>query len=215
MFFESFPLIFSIYVVGLYIQRNCEKALHDPVSWLRYIICALDTTVFPANGPHLQAAVQTLTTLLSSSSTMIGFVLYPQFQSQTSHAALVKHKHLLDNSLMKGGVTLINTVQILFSKPDSTTRDTRPLCQPAMAVFHTHFGTHVCQQKSAAVRQGKVGPCPLLRIGDFVGYDGDLSKPGASARVEQTLGFRFRNSCLNGLPGLQILEKLSLVETWL
>ena len=143
--------------------------------------------MFPANGPHLQAAVQTLTTLLSMSSNMIGFVLYPQFQSQTTANALVKRKHLLDNSLVKGGVTLVNHVQVLFSKPDSTARDNRPLPQPAMACFHTHFAQNEFQQKSVAVRQGKLGPCPLLRIADFLGYDGDLAKPGASARVEQNL----------------------------
>ena len=156
-------------------------------SQFRYIMCFVDTTVFPANGPHLQAAVQTLATLLSMSSNMVGLVLYPLFQSQTTANALVKHKHLLDNSLMKGGLTLVNPVQVLFSKPDSTARDNRPLSQPAMACFHTHFGQHDFQQKSGAVRQGKMGPCPLLRIADFLGYDGDLAKPGASARVEQNL----------------------------
>ena len=81
----------------------------------------------------------------------------------------------------------MNHVQVLFSKPDSTARDNRPLPQPAMACFHTHFAQNEFQQKSVAVRQGKLGPCPLLRIADFLGYDGDLAKPGASARVEQNL----------------------------
>ena len=33
-----------------------------------------------------------------------------------------------------------------------------------------------------------MGPCPLLKFPDFLGYDGELSKPGASARIEQILG---------------------------
>ena len=32
-----------------------------------------------------------------------------------------------------------------------------------------------------------MGPCPLLKFPDFLGYDGELAKPGASARVEQIL----------------------------
>lgn len=114
----------------------------------------------------------------------MGFVMYPQNQSQTTGAALVKHRHLLDNTLMKGGVSLVHHVQLLFSKPDSTARDARPLSQPCMAVFHQHFSEHAFF-KSTAVKEGKIGPCPLLRVADFVGYDADLVKPGASARVEQ------------------------------
>ena len=147
----------------------------------------MDCTVFPANSSHLQAALNTLTTLLSMSSNMIGVVMYPQFQTQTGASALVKHRHLLDNSLLKGGVSLVHHVQLLYSKPESTARDNRPLSQPCMAVFHQHFNEHAFH-KSVAVREGKMGPCPLLKFPDFLGYDGELSKPGASARIEQILG---------------------------
>ena len=162
------------------------SGLGGVLSSVRYIICAVDTTVFPANGAHLQAALHALTTLMSMSSNMIGYVLYPQFQSQTSGSALVKHRHLLDNALLKGGVSLVHHIQLLYSKPDSTVRDTRPLSQTTLAVFNTGFPQHAFHN-SHAVKEGKLGPCPLLRIGDFLGYDSDLSKPEASARVEQKL----------------------------
>lgn len=155
----------------------------------RYTICTLDCTVFPANASYLAHALKTFTTLMSMGSTMIGLVLFPVFQSQTSESAVVKHKQQLELALMKGGLTVMNLIQILYSKPDSTTRDSRSLHQLSMASFHTHYPAHAFAN-CTPVREGKLGPVPLLRVGDFVGYDGD-TKPGASARVEQTFGFQY------------------------
>ena len=118
---------------------------------------------------------------------MIGLVLFPVWQSQTSEAALVKHRQQLENALMKGGLSVLNTIQVLYAKPDSSAKDNRNLHQLALATFHTHFGSHSFQQ-CAPVREGKLGPAPLLKIAEFRGYDSD-SKPGASARVEQNLSF--------------------------
>ena len=116
---------------------------------------------------------------------MVGLVLYPVFQSQTSEAALLKHRQQLDNALLKGGLSVINPVQILYEKPQSTARDARSLFQLCLATFHSHFTKHAFQQ-SQAVKEGKMGPAPLIKMGDLLGYDSE-TKPGASARVEQSL----------------------------
>ena len=80
-----------------------------------------------------------------------------------------------------------NYVQILYTKPDSNARDGRALAQLALATCHTHFDSNAWSS-CKPLREGTVGPCPLARIIDFIGYDQEVSKPGASARVEQFLG---------------------------
>ena len=119
---------------------------------------------------------------------MIGLVLYPVYQSQTSHGSLVKHWHQLDNALMRLNLTLIHKIQILYSKPDSSSRDARSLSQFALASFHGHFDSHSFHG-SEVVRTGKLGPCPLIKQADFKGYDMEYNRPGASARVEQPLSY--------------------------
>ena len=120
---------------------------------------------------------------------MIGLVLFPVFQSQTSEPAVLKHKQQLENALLKGNLTVMNLIQILYSKPESTARDSRSLYQLCVASFHTHYSDHAFAQ-CLPVREGKLGPVPLIKFADYVGYDGD-NKPGASARVEQTFGFQY------------------------
>lgn len=163
----------------------CAVYVSQSFAFDRYIIVTLDCTVFPANSSYLVAAAKTFATLLSMSSTMLGLVLFPVMQSQTSESALVKHRQQLENLLLKGGLSVINLIQLLFAKPDSTARDTRNRHQLALASFHSHFGAHAFQQ-CTPVRDGKLGPVPLLKICDFLGYDSE-SKPGASARIEQCL----------------------------
>ena len=158
---------------------------------VRYVIVTLDCTVFPANSTYLAASLKTFSTLLSMSSTMIGLVFYPVFQTQTSESALVKHRQQLDNALLKGGLSVIHAIQILYEKPDSTAMDRRGLYQLALASFHTHYSSHSFHQCSP-VREGKLGPAPLLKVSDFLGYDSD-TKPGASARVEQCSDVCFSN----------------------
>ncbi|CAK9078225.1 unnamed protein product [Durusdinium trenchii] len=173
------------------VSDTMDAAIPDFLKWKeqfrsageQYIILTLDCTVFPANSTYLAASLKTFATLLSMSSTMIGLVLYPVYQTQTSEAALVKHKQQLDNALLKGGLSVIHMIQVLYEKPDSTAKDSRGLYQPALASFHGHFSNHSFQQ-CLPVREGKLGPAPLIKVGDFIGYDSD-SQPGASARVEQ------------------------------
>ena len=154
---------------------------------MRYIICTVDTTVFPANASYIAAALKNFCTFLSMGSTTVGFVLFPVYQSQTSEQALVKHRHQLELALLKGGLSVINSVQVLYTKPESGASDKRALAQPAMATFHSHFSDHAFL-KSKPVRTGTLGPVPLIKFSELLGFD-DVSKPGASARVEQILNW--------------------------
>ena len=153
------------------------------------MIATLDATVFPANAAYLAASLKAFATLLSMSSTMIGWVRLPVYQKQTSESAVVKHRQQLENAQLKGGLSVINLIQVLYTKPDSTARDARNLHQLALATFHSHFAAHAFHQ-CVPVREGKLGPAPLIRMSDFLGYDSE-TKPGASARVEQILALCF------------------------
>ncbi len=127
----------------------------------RYIICTLDCTVFPANATYLAAALKVFTTLMSMSSTMIGLVMLPVLQSQTSESAVVKHRQQLDNALLKARLSVTNVIQLLYSKPDSTAKDGRSLFQLSLATFHGHFTEHFFE-RCTPVREGKLGPTPLF-----------------------------------------------------
>ncbi len=152
----------------------------------RYLIVCMDCTVFPANAIYVGSALKTFSALLSMTSNAIGLLLYPVWQKQTTEGALIRHRQQLDNALLKAGLSMRNLVQFLWSKPDSSARDGRALSQIGLATFHSHFDNHAFSA-CKPVREGMCGPCPLLKIADFLGYDQDVSKPGASARAEQQL----------------------------
>ncbi|CAK9115472.1 FO synthase subunit 1 [Durusdinium trenchii] len=96
---------------------------------------------------------------------------------------MIKHRHLLDLSFLKESLTVQNNVQILYTKPEATARDSRNLCQSALATFHSSF-LDASWQNSSAVKEGKIGPCPLIRVSDMQGFDDD-ARPNPSARAEQ------------------------------
>ena len=143
-------------------------------------MAALDCTVWPADGNYLAEALRTLCGILAMSCNNMGFVQYPLLTSQTSLRAVIRHCHLRDNDMVKFNLTPYHKIQVRYSKPDSSARDNRSLNQEARAVFHSNFDVSPWQD-GAAVRDGVLGPCPLLRIADFVGYD-ECRRPGASAR---------------------------------
>ena len=172
------PLSFGLEIDGV----------HCHFDMMRYVVCSLDFTVWPADGVYVQNSLSALSAIAAMSESHVGIVQYPVLQSQTSRAALMKHKHMLENNLLKNGLTSTHCVQILYHKPDSSQRDQRALNQLALAVFHEHFEAPAFTE-SKAVREGKCGPCPLLPITQFIGYD-EACKLGASARVEQSLGFQ-------------------------
>ena len=152
---------------------------------VRYVITAMDCTVWPADAAYLSEGLRVMGDVLAMASDNMGFVQYPVLTSQTSTSALIKHRHMLDNNMLKHNLTVHHHVQIAYSKPNSTANDNRALSQPAVAVFHANFDESSFQQ-STGVKHGRVGPCELIRIADFEGFD-ETKRPGASARVEQRL----------------------------
>ncbi|CAL1145066.1 unnamed protein product [Cladocopium goreaui] len=166
------------------------------ISGQQYLIVSLDATVWPANSNYLADAVSNLSSVLALSSTHVGIVQYPVYQSQTNQMTLVKHRHTLDNLLLKAGLTAYHPLLFLYDKPDSTARDGRPMSQMAMGVFHGNFDSCAFMD-SSAIKLGKLGPVPLIRIADLLGFD-EVRRPGASARVEQK-GIPCHDQIVDGL----------------
>ena len=152
----------------------------------RYVVASLDATVWPANSNYLNDAISNLATVLALSPTHVGLVQYPVYQSQTNSITVVKHRHAVDLLLLKANLTAHNLVQMTYEKPESSARDGRCLSQLAVAVFHQNFETSAFKE-STGVREGKLGPLPLIRVADMIGFD-ETRRPGASARAEQQLG---------------------------
>ena len=145
-----------------------------------------DTTVFPANSLYVKSAQHAVASILSMGSTSMCHMQLPMMQSQTTTSALLTHKRLLEDQFMKANLNITNHVQLLFKKEDSTAADRRALSQCCLALTHNNFPQNEWVQSCTAVKSGCLGPVSLLRYNDFLGYD-ETTRPGASARVEQTL----------------------------
>ena len=158
----------------------------------RYLVCLLDATVWPSNGVMFNAAINMMGQVLSLSSANFAWVQCPVMQSQTSLPAVVKHQHALDNALLKCNLASGANVQVLFGKPDSTAQDTRATSQRILGVTHTNYYPDTPFNESSVIKHGVIGPLPLIKIADLLGYD-ETTRPGPSGRTEQPL-----QSHLNG-----------------
>lgn len=98
----------------------------------------------------------------------------------------MKHQHILDNSLLKNSLNFGFNVGLVFTKPESTSRDARVPTQPIRACTHSNFNNDTPFAESNAVKTGLVGPLPLIKIADLMGFD-DATRPGPSQRTEQQL----------------------------
>ncbi|CAK9054749.1 FO synthase subunit 1 [Durusdinium trenchii] len=82
----------------------------------------------------------------------------------------------------------------------------------AVAVFHANFD-NCAWMDSSAVKEGRLGPIPLIRVADFIGYD-DVKRPSASARVEQK-GLTCHDKLIDGLldnMNIQPADRMILVD---
>ena len=103
------------------------------------------------------------------------------------HASSHKHSRRVEDVLWKANLDIAQRVTLLFSKESSRQgSDKRPLTQTCISPF----ASKNCKwQDSEAHQTGVLGPLPILRVSEMVGYDPDSGmRPGAAARMEQTLG---------------------------
>ena len=128
-----------------------------------------------------------LQNVCSLSPCNVGHVQTPLFHQATSMQAHMKHTRRVEDVLWKANLDITQRITLLFSKESSRQgSDKRPLTQTCIAPF---AGKTCKWQDSEAHQTGVLGPLPILRVSEMVGYDPDSGmRPGAAARLEQTLG---------------------------
>ena len=145
----------------------------------------MDMTLYPAFAAYVKNAFQILGSVTAMSPGHCGFIMLPVFQKQTTDVARIKHRRAIEDFLIKGSMSYGQEVAVLYNKPDSGPRDGRPMSQVCVLTWHTSYKDSSPWSESDAMTSGRIGPYPLIRISDMVGYD-EATRPSASARVEQT-----------------------------
>ena len=146
----------------------------------------VDCTVYPANAIYVNNVLELAKTVLNLSDTNCAHVQCPAMQSQTVVTALLKHHRSIENSFLAGGCDVTQWVSLHFDKSDSRSNDSRRAVQCCLAVTSIN---HVANgwKDSSVFQINRIGPVPLIRVADMVGFDADV-RPGAAARTEQIFG---------------------------
>lgn len=151
----------------------------------RYIIAAMDATVYPPNAAYVKNACQVLANVCSMSQVACGFLQLPLHQKQTSELALLKRRRLISEALIAHSLTSRNEIVLLYEKPQSSGKDGRAMSQQSLLTLNKAYDNSPWLE-SAAVTNGRIEGCPLIKCADMIGFD-ESTKPSASARVEQSL----------------------------
>ena len=155
---------------------------------MRYVICGVDFTVYPANSELVQSSLNVLASFLAMSSSDIGHLQTPMFHKQTSGMSTVKHTRTVEDLLFKHNLNIGKRVAVLFDKPADARGDQRASHQVCIAVSHKQYSTSSVFNSCNMVSNARIGPIPLVRVIDFIDYD-ESCKPGPADRVEQQLVF--------------------------
>ena len=154
----------------------------------RYVLAFVDCCVWPNNTIYVNQCIQTLQSLLTMSAKHAAHVQVPLAQAQTQAKALVKHRRYLEDALLNCSLDILSPVTLQFDKSNLPVGDKRAPWHPCL------FVTALCHdspwQACAAAQTRTIGPAPLIRVVDMLGFDAE-QKPGASARTEQFLGLEF------------------------
>lgn len=154
----------------------------------RYTVASLDMTVYPADANLVKNAFQVLGNVAAMSPNNLGFIMLPVYQKQTTDVARIEHRRTIEDFVMKHSLSFGQEVAILYSRPETSVRDGRGLSQVALLVLSNSYPQSPWSE-SDAFQTARVGPFPLIRVADMLGYD-ETTRPSASARVEQNFGCR-------------------------
>lgn len=159
---------------------------------IRFVMAGMDCCVWPANSSYLENCLQTFRSILTMSPLHAGHMQLPISQQQTANTALLKHRTRLQHFLLESKLDPTNEITLIFDKsglqsdgPGANSKDKRKATHPC------HLVTADCHpsnswMSSAVPEAGTIGPCPLIRCSDMLGYDPDC-RPGPAARIEQSL----------------------------
>ena len=156
----------------------------------RYILVSLDATLWPSNANYLAAAVSTACAIVNLSQDNIAHVQMPQLQSSTNAGTVLKHRRSLEDQLVNHKLDVTNAIMLRFDKGDAQRNDARKNAQVCVAATSTNYSANGLSE-TEAVKTSNIGPVPLIRTNQMVGYDAeDGISMSAGLRVEQTLRMR-------------------------
>lgn len=154
----------------------------------RYCVGAMDMTLYPPGAAYVKSAFHVLASVTAMSPQHCGFIMLPVLQKQTTDIARIKHRRTIEDHLVKGNMSIGQETTVFYVKPDAGPRDGRPLAHVCLMTTHNSY-SDTPWMEADPVTAGRVGPFPLIRISDMLGYD-EATRPSASARVEQRLSFK-------------------------
>ena len=73
-----------------------------------------------------------------------------------------------------------------FEKPDSNRNDNRKTAQPCLAALSTNYKSHGFAD-CEALTSCTIGPVPLVKTSQMLGYDAETGSMSAGLRTEQIL----------------------------
>ena len=144
--------------------------------------------MWPSNMTYLLNAISTFNAALSMSPNAGGFVYLPVSHAAITQDVLVKHRRKIEDGLMNGGMEIRCAVSLQFQKQGSSSQDKRKTVQNALLVVAAENYLDGAWTTSHVFERQMIPQVPLIRVSDMLGYDPE-SRPGASARVEQSLDF--------------------------
>ena len=146
----------------------------------------LDTTLWPSNAAYLGAAVNATCSIVNMSQDNICHCQLPQLQSSTNAATVLKHKRTLEDNLIGQKLDVGNMVVLRFTKPESQRNDSRKPSQACIAAHSANFKvSSFCE--SDPIRSSTIGPAPLIKTSQMLGYDAEDGSMSAGLRTEQSL----------------------------
>ena len=153
----------------------------------RFVLCSLDTCVWPSNSTYLNNCLTSFAQILAMSPQNGGHCQVPVMQKQTTQEAWIKHRRVLEDALKKHRMDVTTVIALTFDKSGSHSNDKRSVNHQCLFVSALDHEQTISWAPSAAVSKGVIGPCPLIRVTDMVGFDPD-NRFGAGNRTEQSLG---------------------------
>ena len=94
----------------------------------------------PANASYVKQSLELCSHVLALSSAHAAHVQMPMVQKQTTTAAVLKHRRLVEDHFLKANVSLRDGVTLLFQRdPEATATDRRALSQSCVACMYEDF----------------------------------------------------------------------------
>ena len=148
-------------------------------------MASIDLCVWPSNAAYFNNVMQGTQSLLAGSSKHAAHIQVPSPQAQTTSKAWLRHTRTLQDALVKANINWQTSICLSFDKSNTHANDKRDPWHECRFAFAEAHGD-VAWRDSAACQTGTIGPAPLIRVNEMIGYDGE-NRPGPAFRTEQIL----------------------------